>query len=497
MLEKFDPYHRWLGIPPKHQPPDHYRLLGIEQFESEPEVIRDAVEQRMAHVRTYQLGPNSAVSQKILNELGAAKACLLDLQEKAAYDAALKANLDPVEAAISGEPPPESGIRAKTGKTIPVASAASELGLITRQSARPVPKGPRLRKGPSALGIVVASIAGLLAAAGAFLWIRGNTEDVGRKGPREQATVHRQGKSAVPANGATDSASQGSALNSGKKSLAKPTMSLPQDKGPAAPKFAPPTETKPATRVESASGEYKQALPGLAGLAKDKAEKRLQEITCAEEQKLGKGEPAILGKWTWKNTGEVVEFRDDGSCTTTFDPTTVGKWVCVEKKTQRYQIQWPKWGVSRAVMSLNGTTLSARDFAAPENASLPWNWTRNVNEIWTGKKIQLPGGENATGPVSATITIVGKWTWNPREQIVEFSNNGRVKGWRGNVGYWKKIHEGKYYIFWNGPSGTAHGRQDLVLEEGGETLTDPSHSFTAHRIKTEKTVPATEHRNDG
>jgi hypothetical protein len=39
--------------------------LGIEQFESDPEVIRDAAEQRMAHVRTYQLGPNSAMSQKM------------------------------------------------------------------------------------------------------------------------------------------------------------------------------------------------------------------------------------------------------------------------------------------------------------------------------------------------------------------------------------------------------------------------------------------------
>jgi hypothetical protein len=34
----------------------------------------------MAHVRTYQLGQSIAISQKILNELGAAKACLLNHQ---------------------------------------------------------------------------------------------------------------------------------------------------------------------------------------------------------------------------------------------------------------------------------------------------------------------------------------------------------------------------------------------------------------------------------
>jgi hypothetical protein len=47
----FDPYHRWLGIPPKHQPPNHYRLLGLEPFENDMEVIRDAAERQIAHVR--------------------------------------------------------------------------------------------------------------------------------------------------------------------------------------------------------------------------------------------------------------------------------------------------------------------------------------------------------------------------------------------------------------------------------------------------------------
>lgn len=96
MSTPLDPYHRWLGIPPKHQPPDHYRLLGLERFESDPEVIRDAAALRMAHVRTYQLGAHADLSQKILNELARAKACLLDPQEKAAYDAKLK----PVDEAV-------------------------------------------------------------------------------------------------------------------------------------------------------------------------------------------------------------------------------------------------------------------------------------------------------------------------------------------------------------------------------------------------------------
>lgn len=90
MAEGFDPYHRWLGIAHKDQPPNHYRLLGLDLFEADPEVVRDAAEQRMAHVRTCQLGPHSDLSQKILNELATAKACLLDSEKKARYDTELR-----------------------------------------------------------------------------------------------------------------------------------------------------------------------------------------------------------------------------------------------------------------------------------------------------------------------------------------------------------------------------------------------------------------------
>jgi hypothetical protein len=83
----FNPYHRWLGIAPEEQPADHYRLLGIPRFESDPEVIRDAAMRQMSHVRKYDLGPHSELSQNILNELGMARACLLDPQKKATYDA--------------------------------------------------------------------------------------------------------------------------------------------------------------------------------------------------------------------------------------------------------------------------------------------------------------------------------------------------------------------------------------------------------------------------
>ena len=90
MSESFDPYYTWLGIPPKDQPPHHYRLLAIELFESNPDVIENAADRQMAHVRTFQTGKHGARSQKLLNEISQAKICLLNADSKATYDAQLK-----------------------------------------------------------------------------------------------------------------------------------------------------------------------------------------------------------------------------------------------------------------------------------------------------------------------------------------------------------------------------------------------------------------------
>ena len=82
----FDPYRKWLGIPQWEQPANHYRLLGITPFENDPDVIDAAADRQMAHVRNYQSGPHSELSQKILNELSAARVCLLSPEKKKAYD---------------------------------------------------------------------------------------------------------------------------------------------------------------------------------------------------------------------------------------------------------------------------------------------------------------------------------------------------------------------------------------------------------------------------
>ena len=44
MPEEFDPYRKWLGIPPKDQPPHYYRLLGIALLEDDPDVPESILE---------------------------------------------------------------------------------------------------------------------------------------------------------------------------------------------------------------------------------------------------------------------------------------------------------------------------------------------------------------------------------------------------------------------------------------------------------------------
>ncbi|MEO8496626.1 MAG: hypothetical protein ABI614_16280 [Planctomycetota bacterium] len=91
MPEPFDPYSQWLGIEPHEMPADHYRLLGVRRFESDPAVISTAADERMAHVRTFQTGRRAVYTQKLLNELATARVCLLNPGAKASYDQVLEA----------------------------------------------------------------------------------------------------------------------------------------------------------------------------------------------------------------------------------------------------------------------------------------------------------------------------------------------------------------------------------------------------------------------
>ncbi len=101
MSDRFDPYYKWLGIPPERQPPSHYELLGIREYESDPDVICSAADRQMTYLRTFQSGKNSKASQRLLNEVAAARICLVDAEKRAAYDVQLRSK----NAAPTASPP--------------------------------------------------------------------------------------------------------------------------------------------------------------------------------------------------------------------------------------------------------------------------------------------------------------------------------------------------------------------------------------------------------
>ena len=131
MPNQFDPYYKWLGIPPKDQPPNHYRLLGIDLFEPDREVIDAAANRLMAYLHDLASGEHAEASQRLLNEIAAARLCLLSPEEKAGYDAALKllghgstAAPPPVPSAAPVTPPPAPITPPPVPRTAPSAMPA-------------------------------------------------------------------------------------------------------------------------------------------------------------------------------------------------------------------------------------------------------------------------------------------------------------------------------------------------------------------------------------
>lgn len=86
----FDPYHKWLGIPPQDQPPNYYRLLGISFLEPDLEVIANAADARMVQVNRFRSEENFGASNRILGEIASARLCLLTAAKKTEYDRMLQ-----------------------------------------------------------------------------------------------------------------------------------------------------------------------------------------------------------------------------------------------------------------------------------------------------------------------------------------------------------------------------------------------------------------------
>jgi formylglycine-generating enzyme required for sulfatase activity len=165
-------------------------------FEADADVIATAADRQMSHVRTYQSGAHGELSQRLLNELSAARLCLLKPDRKAQYDNDLRQSLRARTATLASAPvgPPSLPPHGQQPASVPIRVVAPnradgaeavqvaallplgsdksstsdgdfDRGYVPRRAARK--KTTRSRVAPWLLAVAVAS---LLAIVGAVAW---------------------------------------------------------------------------------------------------------------------------------------------------------------------------------------------------------------------------------------------------------------------------------------------------------------------------------------
>ena len=155
----------------KDRPIHHYRLLAIEVFEADVEVIENAADQRMAHLKRFNTGKHSALAEKLLNEVAAARVCLLNPTKKVKYDEELRGRLGeqesgvPLAAALPVplSPPP---LAALSAEPLPVPGPVSDSFLNQFETPlsgprRPVRVPTKKTKPKTPWAAILAVVAGL------------------------------------------------------------------------------------------------------------------------------------------------------------------------------------------------------------------------------------------------------------------------------------------------------------------------------------------------
>ncbi len=243
MPDEFDPYLKWLGVRDAARPPNHYRLLGLEPFESDAEVISNAADRQMAHVRTFQTGEHSALSQRILNELAAARLCLLNRAQRAAYDSQLR------------------GEAAATLRSFQPGGRQSTAGAEHESLAAEVVS----RKRPTKRWRLVAGslmALGLLAAAVIFQFVHGRDATNAGRDRRIPPSSDFVTKARIPPSGS--GAAQAPPSSSTTVDLDEPspttkpdaaTASVPDEPPPPSSSVAPPDESQEAAPSEDQSAQ--------------------------------------------------------------------------------------------------------------------------------------------------------------------------------------------------------------------------------------------------
>lgn len=281
----FDPYHIWLAIPPDQRPPDLYQLLGLQPFESDVNVITNAVDQRMRHVKSFATGPHGNLSQQILNELGQAKVHLINPQLRAAYDARLRAPRS--AAGVPTAVPLATPVgQLEAGQTIEAFEApqAATSSAIPGFDLKTEDRGRRRNKPSSAvMAVIYLAVAGIIAG---LVWIFAFGDPTFKSTPTTPTTSTTSSEPVE--SGSADNSSQSTNLVEKTRAEPTPPVSPPSDSRPSdSPTDASPE--KPATESQVTVAPPPAAIPSEP--APDKSARALDAAIGLAESPMSTAPP--------------------------------------------------------------------------------------------------------------------------------------------------------------------------------------------------------------
>lgn len=83
-------YQEWLEIPTDRLPPNHYALLGLQDFESDEATIEAAAKSRSAYLHQLASGPQRKIVQEMLGQVAIARRTLMQPESRDQYDQDLR-----------------------------------------------------------------------------------------------------------------------------------------------------------------------------------------------------------------------------------------------------------------------------------------------------------------------------------------------------------------------------------------------------------------------
>ena len=174
MAVEFDPYYLWLGIPPDSGLRHHYRLLGIDAFEADENVIDSAANRLTTYVKSVSIGEREEVGRRILSEIADARMVLLTPNQRARYDEWLRAEIakenstHPVQDGTETRAPAsdEASLAEAVAEASADRSADTEAGVGSAPVEQTAPDSeavvPKAKAGPSLVSRLVSAVRRLL-----------------------------------------------------------------------------------------------------------------------------------------------------------------------------------------------------------------------------------------------------------------------------------------------------------------------------------------------